>query len=125
MQTREEDLQELEAAVIELKDFGFDMSAAANATVLQAAEDLLYMNRKYTRFEFYLVVVHRYWNDREYRRDRYKKKDLAHAEKGLADWNENKARILRTTDFQIKWTAHIETREIIEFPWETVGEEEE
>ena len=125
MSTREEELEALEAAVIEVRDFGFDMSPDANATVLAAAEDLLYMNRKHTRFEFELVVVHRYESGIEYRRDRYSKKDLAHAEKGLADWNENRERIMKTTNFSVMWTAHIETREVIEFPWETMGEEDD
>ncbi len=39
--------------------------------------------------------------------------------KGLADWEENKARILGTeADYIVNWTAYIEHRLVTEGPWE-------
>ncbi len=54
-----------------------------------------------------------------FRTDRYSRRDEEHARKALADWEENKAKVLASGATYIKnWTGRIETREVTETPWE-------
>ncbi len=54
-----------------------------------------------------------------YQTIRTNKRDAAHARKGVADWEENKARVLDSgATFMQDWSVHIETRTVTETPWE-------
>ena len=50
---------------------------------------------------------------------RYPKKSEEKALAGLADWEDNKQRILDSgAGYVVNWTAHVERRKITATPWE-------
>ena len=69
--------------------------------------------------EFQLVVVRPEYEDGKDRKRVYPKRDLAHAEKGLADWVRDMERY-RAVGLEA-WRGHIETRQVTVTPWVRVA----